>query len=453
MDPKYIVALEIGSSHIRAAVGTTDADNNLQLLAIEDEQAVDVVRYGIIQNVDEVSNRVNRLIRKLENYPSIYPRKIKGVYVAVGGRSAMSTSRQVVRQFDEETSISPEIIAQMKEEAKTLALSDRTILQILPRDYMVDNMHVHNPVGTLGKNIRADISLITCKPKLERNLEVALTNRHQLSIKGKITRQTAIADMVLTPEEKSLGCMLVDFGAETTTLSIYKNNALQFLMTLPIGSRNITRDVMSLKFSEERAEEIKRAIGDAFNPEPNYRKLDFDGDVVEVNNYIRARAGEIVANIVEQAKCAGFMLEEDLPSGIILVGGGAKLKGFSDLLANQSNMKVRLGTVPAGIRISNPSWQGMEKIDIIAILSEAVNRGAVDCMETPHVEMPTPDYEDDDPDGPGPRPRATKGGRKANTDEVETTPKTPPTPSFWKKITNRVQQTLTKDIFTEPDDE
>ena len=341
----------------------------------------------------------------------------------------------------------------MKEEAKTLALSDRTILQILPRDYMVDNMHVHNPVGTLGKNIRADISLITCKPKLERNLEVALTNRHQLSIKGKITRQTAIADMVLTPEEKSLGCMLVDFGAETTTLSTYKNNALQFLMTLPIGSRNITRDVMSLKFSEERAEEIKRAIGDAFNPEPNYRKLDFDGDVVEVNNYIRARAGEIVANIVEQAKCAGFMLEEDLPGGIILVGGGAKLKGFSDLLANQSNMKVRLGTVPAGIRISNPSWQGMEKIDIIAILSEAVNRGAVDCMETPHVEMPTPDYEDDDPDGPGPRPRATKGGRKANTDEVETTPKTPPTPSFWKKITNRVQQTLTKDIFTEPDDE
>lgn len=450
MDPKYIVALEIGSSHIRAAVGTVDADNKIQLLAIEDEQAVDVVRYGIIQNVDEVSNRVNRLIRKLENYQTIYPRKIKGVYVGVGGRSVMSTSRQVVRQFDEETSISPNIIEQMKEEAKMLGLSDRTILQVLPKDYVVDNLHVNNPVGTLGRNIRAEISLITCKPKLERNLDVALTDRHQLSIKGKIPRQTAIADMVLTPEEKSLGCMLVDFGAETTTLSIYKNNALQFLMTLPIGSRNITRDVMSLKFSEERADEIKRAIGDANNPEPNYRKLDFDGDAIEVNNYIRARAGEIVANIVEQAKCAGYMLEEDLPSGIILVGGGAKLKGFSDLLESQSNMKVRLGSVPAGIRITNPGWQGMEKIDIIAVLSKAVRMGAVDCMETPiPTTPPAGTVDEDDDDGPGPVPRGgargPKGGKKPENN-------TNTTPSFWKKITNKVQEKLTKDIFDDDDE-
>ena len=52
MEPKYIAALEIGSSHIRAAVGSVDDTGILSLLAVEEENAGDVVRYGIIQNVD-----------------------------------------------------------------------------------------------------------------------------------------------------------------------------------------------------------------------------------------------------------------------------------------------------------------------------------------------------------------------------------------------------------------
>ena len=34
--------------------------------------------------------------------------------------------------------------------------------------------------------------------------------------------------MILTPEEKRLGCMLVDMGAETTTVSIYKEGHLVY---------------------------------------------------------------------------------------------------------------------------------------------------------------------------------------------------------------------------------
>ena len=100
MEQKYIVALEIGSSHIRAAVGTVNDDGVLTLLAVEDDYAVEIVRYGTIQNVEEVSNRVKSLMRRLENYQNIHPRKIKGVYISIGGRSTMTTSRQVVRQYD-----------------------------------------------------------------------------------------------------------------------------------------------------------------------------------------------------------------------------------------------------------------------------------------------------------------------------------------------------------------
>ncbi len=410
MEPKYIAALEIGSSHIRAAVGSVDDSGILTLLAVEEENAVDVVRYGIIQNVDELSNRVRLLLRRLENHNVVSPRKIKSLYVALGGRSMMTTSRQVVRQYNDETEITSKIVEQIKEEAKASGLSERTVVEVRPRGFVVDNLECPNPVGTFGKNIIADINLITCKPKILRNIEIALSKLQNVTIKASYVRQLAVADLVLSADERQLGCMLVDFGAETTTVSVYKNGTLRYLSTLPLGSRNITRDVMALQYTEERAEEIKRAVGDAVNAEPSYHKHDFDGDPIEVNNFIRARAGEIAVNIMEQAKYAGCTMISELAGGIILVGAGTKLKGFTDLLAKQSGVKVRLGSIPTTIRISDPRLQGFEMIDIVALLNKVASENPEECMD---AVIPVNSQVDVDPFDEGPGPQPIKGKDKS----------------------------------------
>ncbi|MCM1092379.1 MAG: rod shape-determining protein [Lachnospiraceae bacterium] len=414
MEPKYIAALEIGSSHIRAAVGSVDDSGILTLLAVEEENAVDVVRYGIIQNVDELSNRIRLLIRRLENHNVVSPRKIKSLYVSLGGRSMMTTSRQVVRQYNDETEITSKIVEQIKEEAKANGLSERTVVEVRPRGFVVDNLECYTPVGTFGKNIVADINLITCKPKILRNIEITLSKLQNISIKASYVRQLAIADLVLSADERQLGCMLVDFGAETTTVSVYKNGTLRYLATLPLGSRNITRDIMALQYTEERAEEIKRAIGDAVNAEPNYHKHDFDGDPIEVNNFIRARAGEIAVNIMEQAKYAGYTLTADLAGGIVLVGSGTKLKGFTDLLAKQSGVKARLGSIPNTIRISDPRLQGFEMIDIVALLNKVASENPEECMEAVVPVQPQVEIDPFD-DGPGPQPIKEKEKKKAES--------------------------------------
>ena len=446
MEQKYIVALEIGSSHIRAAVGTVDDSGILTLLAVEDDYAVEIVRYGTIQNVEDVSNRVKSLIRKLENYPSIHPRKIKGVYISVGGRSTTTTSRQVVRQYDTEVDITEQIISQIKEEAKLNGLSDRTVIDVCPREFVVDNLECSNPIGTLGKNIRADINLVTCKPKILRNFDIALTERQNLSIKNTFVRQNSIADLVVTSDEKKLGCMLVDFGAETTTVSVYKNDSLRYLATLPIGSRNITRDVMATNLTEEKAEEVKRTIGDAVNVEPKIRSYNgFSGDIMEVNSYIRARAGEIVLNVIEQAKYAGYAGISELPAGIIIVGGGAKLRGFNDLLAEQSGAKVRLGAIPSTIRISDPRLQSPDMIDIVALLNSASHK-ALECTESAPVPQPNVDPFEDEAEGFKPKSNGKKEKDKENAGKDNNRVNPGKSSGFWRKM-----QTKLTDLFVEDD--
>lgn len=420
MEPKYIAAIEIGSSHIRAAIGMVDDGGTLSVLAVEEENAVDAVRYGCIQNVEEVSNRITRLLRKLENYQNIAPRKIMAVYVAIGGRATSGAGVVVEREFDDETEITPEVLRRLTDEAAAQGASDRSVIEVIPSRFVADNLATANPRGSFVREIRADFNLITCKPLAQRNLVRAIAERQPLKIQDMIVRQSAMADLVLTSDEKKVGCMLVDFGAETTTVSIYKNGCMQYLATLPVGSRVITRDVMTLGYPEEKAEEIKRNIGDAFNVEPNIRKNDFDGDAVEVNNYIRSRAGEIAVNITEQCKYAGLSFTADLPGGIILVGGGTHLRGFSQLLQQQSNVKVRLGSTPSDVRTLDPRFQTIDMLDVIAILYRAA-QDPRECTEkpAPAVMPETHDDGDDDDDdyGPGINPRGTKGKKAKAAEE------------------------------------
>jgi cell division ATPase FtsA len=80
-----------------------------------------------------------------------------------------------------------------------------------------------------------------------------------------------------------------------------------------------------------------------------------------------------------------------LPAGIIVVGGGAKLKGFNSLLEAQSSLKVRSGAPLGLIRITDNRIQPSDSVDVISILMSAIRVSAVDCLEKIPVIVDTTD--------------------------------------------------------------
>lgn len=73
----------------------------------------------------------------------------------------------------------------------------------------------------------------------------------------------AMADTVLTEPEKRSGCVLVDMGAETTSVAVYKNNLLRHMAVIPLGGANINRDIQSLQIEDDEAEQLKLKYGSA----------------------------------------------------------------------------------------------------------------------------------------------------------------------------------------------
>ncbi len=386
MEEKYIVALEIGSSKIKGATGTVDPAGALSVKAVEEEKLADGVRYGCIRNVVETATAIRNVIDRLEQREPGH--KVTGVYVSVGGRSLMAQSIEIERRLPSEMEITNELISDIINDALGYQLHERSIVGVAPREFRVDNSPTNRAVGMFGSHISARLNLISCRTQLVRNLNHVLDERLHIGINDVFVRQIAEADLVLFPEEKRQGCMLVDFGAETTTVSIYKNGVLLYLSTIPMGSRNITRDITTLNYLEEFAEDLKIDGGNALSSTEPTASVPVGGfDFGLINNYVAARAGEIICNINEHIKYAG-LTPDRLPAGIILIGRGSKLNGFDRRLENLTTMKTRFGTPGNRIRILDGRVNGADHVDVLAILAAASKEKNVqDCMSRPEPVM------------------------------------------------------------------
>ena len=371
-----------------------NSTGKLSVIAVEEEPTNDLVQYGIVKKPAEVFSHLESVRQKLQQDPNVEPRIINKAVVSIGGHTLMSTVKSAEQNFPEDIVITDTMIRDLKAKIANEGIADREVVKVLPRDFLVNGDVQQHPVGMFCHSIGGNFNVVYCSKQLKiglnRVFESQTSGKNAIVVEKYPVRPLAIANLVLTNEDMQLGCMLVDFGAETTTVSIYKKGTLRYLVTLPFGSRNITRDIMNLcSCIEDKAEEMKKNIG---NITPESQKQ-ADTDTTKINNYIYARASEIIANITEQLKYAGIKPEE-LAQGLVITGGGAKLRGFNSLLSKQSGLKIRVAT-PIN---ANIVYDGLilpaDHVDVIALLAHAANlRNKEDMLSSPVVKEETQDQD------------------------------------------------------------
>lgn len=426
---KYIAAIDISSSKITGVVGTLHPGGHADIIAAEQEKHLEIVRHGHIQNLEETSRRVAKVIETLESHPQVAPRKISAVFVGINGMSLRSITTNVTIQLPDDTEITQETIDRLRSQALDTAIDNTLeVVDAVDRTYFVGKQETHNPKGAIGNTISATFDLMVCRPGLRRNIQRTIADKLGLKAHYMVTA-LATGLVVLPEEEKRLGCMLVDMGAETTTVTIYRRGFLVYLATIPFGARAITRDLTSLNLLEERAEEIKTSSGNAL-PLESASNLNLSGvKLSDVSTIVVSRAEELVANVVEQIAYAG-LTEKDIPAGIICIGGGAQLSGMTELLGRQSGLPVRLGRLPAYIRIESSRIPTPSLIQVVSLMYAGADLSDEECLEEPKPQdLPQngdPTLADDLPEDMGRR--------------QEKRPQGPKKPSFFSKFKSGISQ-------------
>lgn len=374
MDKKYIIALEFSGSQVKgaAAVLGPSAYARMGLPRIEtiacDEKA-DCVKYGRIHNIMDAYNAASFVIQKLENIPSLQDADVVSAFVGLAGRSLGSLSATAEIALPSEMQIDEDILKKLHLEATKAVPGDKMVLKVLPRKYYVDNQECQNAVGALGSNLRGDFTIVTCNAANRSNLERVVKERMGLQVQEYVITPLTVGDMVLSEEEKQLGCVLVDVGKQTTSVSVYKDRALQYLATLPLGSNHITLDLSSgLGLTRERAEMAKCTQADAMFDQGSATSE----DEALMACYVQARLGEIVANVAAQISYAGFK-ESELTKGIVLTGRGSKLDNFDKFVKSRTKMNVRLASIPQTVTFASREVVPTDFTSLVSIVAYAAS--------------------------------------------------------------------------------
>ncbi len=345
------VVIDIGTSKIAALAGFKNEQGKIEVIAYAKGFSKGVKR-GVIYNIEEAANSIENCLSELEEQ---LDEKIQTAAIAYAGqhmktidfhKSRFTSDDGVVSQFDVEHLYG--------EVQKTEFEQDYTIIQVIPTSFVVDDeIIVQNPVGVTGRKIEAYYKLVVMpKPYIE--------NLHRVFDKigvemGEITLSTlAIAEAVITDDEKEMGAIVLDMGAGTTNIAVYHESMLAHTAVIPFGGSVVTKDIKEgcailLKWAEQLKVKYGGALGDFADDQkvvtiPVHSNLEAKEISFRSLAYIiQARLEEIMDSVNLEVEKSG--VEEKLGAGVVLTGGTSNLEQFSSLVKYRTGKDARIANL------------------------------------------------------------------------------------------------------------
>ncbi|SFA77822.1 cell division protein FtsA [Clostridium frigidicarnis] len=322
MNNNYIVGIDIGSSAIYGVIGKADKQGKLKILA-NTEVRCDGVKKGIVVNISSVAEALKECLEKMERIINLY---IDEVFLGIpSGMCKLVSSTGIVAISNDEEVITNNEIKRVLNEAKVISIGkDEKVIDIIPEKFIIDDSYeISNPLNMKGNRLEVVAKVVVCN---ELNLSALYKCFEEINVnvKGTMLQIHAASSFVLTQDDRRETVAIVDVGAQTTNLAIYKNGALVHMNSFELGGDNITGDIMyCTKVSFKEAEEFKKQY------EKEGRNI---SDILIVRNGDEyTLQGDILCDIIEARieEILGF-IEKDLKespyssniTSVILYGGG-----------------------------------------------------------------------------------------------------------------------------------
>lgn len=275
------------------------------------------LRHGYIVNKADAAQSIQKAILNTEK---IIGFKIKNALLSVGGislESMVGHGSALISRANGEVGDLDIAKAEAEAEENLPRLANKRIVYRTTLRYKLDGKEtLGDPRGMIGSKLEVKILFIAC---LEQHLEDVVRTIEELGVEVDEVMPSPIAagQVALNKKQRSVGCALVNIGAETVTIAVFENDIPISLQVFPIGSTDITNDIaLGLKIPLEEAEKIK-----VTGPGTYSKK--------KLSEIIEARLEDIFELVDAHLKKIGR--SGLLPAGIILTGGGAGIATIEDL--------------------------------------------------------------------------------------------------------------------------
>lgn len=356
MDERYIAAIDLGTSKIAVTVALVDG-KDVQVIYYHETPA-EGIRNSYVFNPKKVSVPLKEAVSRAENELRI---KIHQAVVnlpryEVSQKSACAS----LERSDKDSSITQEEIDYLKSNAidsYPLDNPDKEMMYgVVAQSFTAeDNFNVSESEleGIVSDTIDGNFKVFVGRKRHSDNVDMAM-NLIDMAVAKKYFLPDVTANAVLSREEKENGVALIEFGAGSTSVTVYHNNIMRHYSSIPFGGKTITNDIKhECGISEHLAENIKIAYG-ACCPD---KLLTLRDKIIQINNeesgtckqlsvkylseIITARLKEIIDACLYRIEESGFA--DTLRNGVVITGGGASIPNLSSFIKDISGYTVRIG--------------------------------------------------------------------------------------------------------------
>jgi cell division protein FtsA len=345
-----IVALEVGTTRIRALVGEARDDGQLMVTGLGEVRSRGVRKSEIV-DMDMAQSGVRKALEQAEKTGQVAVNQVH--LVVSGGHLQGLVNRGSVPVIDGTGEIMREDMEHAMETARAVNLPpDRVTLHTICQRFYVDDQHaVINPEGMEGSKLSVDMLILHGLRGRLRNT-VKVVRNLALEVQDVAFGGLCSALAVLSKEQKEQGILVIDLGGGTTDFVVYARNAIAWAGSLAVGGDHITNDIAhGLRITTGQAEKLKEECGSALvNMSVRGQRVAVPLDVgapdrfvpvSDLHTIIHMRADEIFRMI------KNVLIKQDLlhllGAGVVLTGGGAFLTDVNQLASRVFGLPCSMG--------------------------------------------------------------------------------------------------------------
>lgn len=350
-DKRFVTGLDVGTENIRAVIASIDKEGKIAIVGFNEGKSAGM-RKGIPANLAGPAGAIDRTLGDAERMGGY---DVRSAYVSINGSTVMSNHTEgMIAVGTVEHEIDNEDLMRVEDIAVSGRIpANREVLDVIPLEYALDGQGgIKDPLAMSGARLEVRACVVSALTPNAENLKKSTAAADVQALK-LVPTAVAAAKAVLNERQKENGVAVVDFGAATTSIAIYEEGDLQYVGVIPVGSNNITNDLaIVLAIDPELAEEIKTryVTGDFESDKSLAIKVGKHGERTferkEVEEVVKARLEEIFSEIRKKLKSAHY--DQRLPEGIILTGGGAKMRDIDIFAKKCLEAAVKIGA-PHGL--------------------------------------------------------------------------------------------------------
>jgi cell division protein FtsA len=346
----FITGLDVGTSSLKVIVAECRGGGKPVILYAHEEPSFGI-RKGAVIDLGEASQSINRALSEVKK---ISKSALKNIYVSIGTPQAkLQASRGIVAVSRADAEIYQDDVDRAVRASQAVNLpQNRTIIHTLTKEFMVDGVgDIIDPLGLSGSRLEVQSLIIDAfSPHIKTLIRAVELSGGDIS--GLVFSPLVAARAALSKRQRDLGTAIIDIGFGTTGMAVYEENRLTGVSKFPVGAANISNDLaVGLKIPVDAAEEVKLHYGYAYSKEVPHKESvdlkkfeeDAKGSVSRkfIAEIVESRLEEILDLVSNELK----LLQKygQLPGGVVLVGGGAKLPGLTDLVKQEMKLAAQIG--------------------------------------------------------------------------------------------------------------